>query len=68
MTNETFEDGYMPCPFCGEAPIVTLIKYDTDNSINLYRLECVSPDCDVNPATSWHTCKADAIDAWERRH
>lgn len=49
-----------PCPFCGKAPRISEVNFQTC-------IACVNEDCPVNPETIFFQTREEAIEAWNRR-
>jgi len=55
-----------PCPFCGQKPMV-MDKYSPEESATKYWVECRYGFCQCNPSTLFHSSRASAIKAWNKR-
>ena len=62
ITPQLAADALKPCPFCGRAAALT--RWD---SINLFAVECIWPDCPVAVATGEFPTVEEAVNAWNIR-
>jgi hypothetical protein len=59
------KDGCLPCPFCGEYPIINS-DYNDENK-KCFDIICTNEECGCSCETLFYLIKQEAIDAWNRR-
>ena len=59
------KDGRLPCPFCGEYPIINN-DYNDENK-KCFDVICTNKECGCSCETLFYLIKQEAIDAWNRR-
>ena len=63
---DMFDDGLLPCPFCGKKPNGIIIGTEFVNDVEI-KIYCVDHACAVIQSTEYTYSYEDTINNWNRR-
>ena len=63
MDNKNERIELLPCPFCGEMPVMRAYKSDKDAR----SLHCIAAECPINPQTRMAINMGSALADWNTR-